>query len=196
VLLELALGRALIIVVGLLLGFVAGMAQDNAEEFFERRVRPVLAAKCYGCDTSTKLGGLQVDSREALLIGGKSGPAIIPGNPEASSLIRAIKHTDPKLKMPMAGEKLNEQQISDLRSGIQSGAPWPASSTQTMGFHITSEQKDFWSFQKLRKAEPPAVKNIAWVQNPIDRFILAKIEQSGQKPAAPADKRVLIRRNV
>src|SRR5438105_12825755 len=82
-------------------------AQQASEkiEFFEARVRPVLANHCYACHTDSKLGGLRVDSRVALLEGGKSGPAIVPGRPEESLLVKAVMHADPKLKMPMGGEK-------------------------------------------------------------------------------------------
>ena len=155
------------------------------QEFFEKRVRPILANKCYSCHTSSKLGGLQVDSRAGLLAGGKSGPAITPGNPETSLLIRAVTHADPKFAMPMGREKLSEQEIGDLREWIAAGAPWPESAAKT---------GTLWALQPLRKSDPPAVKDTGWAKNPIDQFILAQIEQKGLKPVAAADKRTLIRR--
>src|ERR1700704_725104 len=87
---------------------VLGRAQQASEkiEFFESRIRPVLANSCYACHTDSKLGGLRVDSRVSLLAGGKSGPAIVPGRPEESLLIKAVTQVDPKLKMPMGGVKL------------------------------------------------------------------------------------------
>src|ERR1700741_1570592 len=88
-----------------MVGAVGAFAQDTPTEFFEKRIRPVLSAKCHSCHGDTRLGGLQLTSRAALLAGGKSGPAITPGNAETSLLIRAITQTDPKLKMPAAGEK-------------------------------------------------------------------------------------------
>src|SRR5438132_12641570 len=88
-----------------MLACVAASAQDTPNEFFEKRIRPVLSAKCYACHSATKLGGLQLTSRAAVLAGGKSGPAIITGNSQTSLLIRAIRQSDPKLKMPMTGEK-------------------------------------------------------------------------------------------
>src|SRR6267142_1725926 len=88
-----------------MVGAAGASAQDTANEFFEKRIRPVLSAKCYACHSATRQGGLQLTSRAALLAGGKSGPAITPGNPETSLLIRAIKHSDPILKMPMGGQK-------------------------------------------------------------------------------------------
>src|SRR5580765_7769994 len=96
---------------------IPGFAQQANEkiEFFEARVRPVLAANCYACHTDSKLGGLRVDSRVALLQGGKSGPAIVPGRPDESLLIKAVRQVDPNLKMPMGGTKLKDNEIADLR---------------------------------------------------------------------------------
>src|SRR5438876_7583808 len=84
-------------------------------EFFESRIRPVLANNCFACHTENKLGGLRVDSRVALLGGGKSGPAIALGHPEDSLLIKAVTQVDPKLKMPMGGTKLKDNEIADLK---------------------------------------------------------------------------------
>src|SRR5262249_34871459 len=78
---------------------------QNPEEFFEKRVRPVLAEHCYACHTTSKLGGLQIDTREAMIKGGKTGPAIVPGKPGESLLIKAVNQTDPQLKMPMTGPR-------------------------------------------------------------------------------------------
>src|SRR5262245_48135875 len=93
-------------------------------DFFETRIRPILVANCFTCHTHSKLGGLQLDSRAALLKGGKSGPAIAPGKPEESLLIRAVLQKDAKLKMPMGG-RLKDQEIADLTSWVRIGAPWP-----------------------------------------------------------------------
>src|SRR5947209_19428175 len=103
-------------------------AQGNAEksQFFETRIRPVLANNCYACHTDSKLGGLRVDSRVALLEGGKSGAVIVPGRPDESLLIKAVMQVDPKLKMPMGGAKLKDNEIADLRYWIQAMAAfWP-----------------------------------------------------------------------
>jgi cytochrome c553 len=181
-----------------LAGLMAAFAQEDSGEFFEKRIRPVLATKCYSCHATTKLGGLQMDSRTGMLTGGKSGPAIVSGKPEESLLIRAVTHVDPKLKMPMAGDKLGDQEIADLKSWIKAGAPWPQEAakpvTAKKGFHLTPEQKAFWSYQPLQKTTPPAVKDAEWAKTTIDRFILAKLEQKGLHPVKAADKRALIRR--
>src|SRR5262245_18068931 len=94
--------------------------------FFETRVRPVLVKSCFTCHTGGNImGGLRLDAREHLLKGGNSGPAILPGNPEGSLLIQAVSHTHERLKMPMGGSKLSEDEIASLKSWVKEGAVWP-----------------------------------------------------------------------
>ena len=189
----------------LLIGASAlALCQQNLRhiEFFEARVRPVLANNCYSCHTENKLGGLRVDSRSALLEGGKSGGAIIPGKPDASLLIKAVMQTDDKLKMPMAGGKLKDNEIADLKYWIQIGAPWPdtaatgeqRSAPVSKGFQLRPEQRNFWAFQPLKRSTPPAVKDASWPKGNIDRFVLGKLEAKSLTPVARADKVALIRR--
>src|SRR5438067_1518436 len=97
----------------------------NSAEQFELAVRPLLASKCYSCHTDMKSGGLQLDSREHILTGGKSGPAIISGDPDGSLLIQAIRQTHPRLKMPPGG-KLKDDQIDAVAAWVKAGAVWPA----------------------------------------------------------------------
>src|SRR5437867_6642896 len=126
----------------------------DAGEFFETRVRPVLATNCFACHTNSKLGCLQMDSRAALLKGGKSGPAVVPGKPKESLMIRAILQQDARLKMPMGG-RLKDQEIADLASWVKMGAPWPESSVTSQtgsgksNYTITPEQRGFWAFQPV-----------------------------------------------
>ena len=160
-------------------------AQDDAREFFETRVRPVLAARCYSCHAAAQSGGLRVDSRTALLAGGNSGAAIVPGKPKESLLIRAVSHADPRLRMPLGAAKLADGEIADLASWIEAGAPWPERS---------SAGASFWSLQPLRRPPPPAVRNTDWARGPIDRFILAAIEREGLRLAGAADRGTLMRR--
>ena len=108
---------------GVLLAAVAGVSL-HAQDFFETKIRPVLATSCYGCHTESAMGGLRLDSGEALMKGGKRGAALTPGAPEKSLLITAIKHIDPNLKMPM-GNKLKDAQIADLEAWVKAGAVWP-----------------------------------------------------------------------
>ena len=183
----------------LLMSAISVCAQDNSSEFFEKRVRPVLASSCFTCHTTTKLGGLQLDSRAAMLRGGKSGPAIVPGHPEESLLIRAVSHADARLKMPMGGPKLADQAIVDLSQWIKAGAPWPESkppeaAQAKKGFVITPEQRRFWSLQPIRMPAIPKVTDVSWPKSPIDRFVLSKLEHAGLKPVKASDKRTLIRR--
>src|SRR6266851_5729795 len=163
-------------------------------EFFNTRVRPILASRCFTCHTDAKMGGLQLDSREHALKGGNSGPAIVPGNAEQSLLIRALSHTHERIKMPPDG-KLTSEQISDLRQWVDAGAHWgenTAPASRQSEYVITREQRAFWAFQRVRKPEIPEVQNKAWAKTPIDRFVLAQLEAKGLQPVKPADKRVLI----
>ena len=148
-----------------------GRAQSASEkaEFLKGRIRPVLANHCYSCHTGSRLGGLRVDSRVALLEGGKSGPAIVPGRPEECLLVKAVRQVDPKLKMPLGGLRLKDNEIADLRYRIQAtAAVWPgeppkpvAPVTESAKFTIRPEQRKFWSFQPIQKQPPPNVKDTA-----------------------------------
>ncbi len=163
------------------------------------RVRPVLANNCYACHTDSKLGGLRVDSLAALLQGGKSGPAVVPGKPDESPMIQAVRRTHARLKMPPAG-KLPDSDIEDLTAWVKLGAVWPEAADRKLAapktgeYAITAEQRAFWAFRPVLKPSVPEPKNRAWSKTSIDRFILAKLEREGLKPVDPADKRTLIRR--
>jgi hypothetical protein len=182
----------------------------QSADFFETRVRPVLAANCYDCHADGQMGGLRVDSREGLLKGGRSGPAVVPGDPEKSLLIQAVRQTSEKLKMPKGG-RLQPDEVTALTEWVRAGAAWPASASTNIAsasadkpaaptpvaspaYVITPEQRAFWSFQPLRKSPAPAVSDAAWPKTDIDRFILARLEREGLKPVRPADKRTLLRR--
>ncbi|MDX1984968.1 MAG: PSD1 and planctomycete cytochrome C domain-containing protein [Bryobacteraceae bacterium] len=165
-------------------------------DLFETKVRPLLAGQCYACHSKTKVAGLRVDSREDLLKGGDNGPALVPGDPDKSLLVQAIRHDKEMLKMPKGG-KLKSEEIAAVVEWVKLGAPWPASQTtrkESDVFQITPEQRSFWAFRPLMKAPPPAVKNRALARNWIDQFIVARLEQEGLTPAKPADRRTLIRR--
>jgi cytochrome c553 len=184
-------------VLAILLAIPLAAAADTGGEFFEMRVRPVLAKNCFACHAASKMGGLEMRSRESLLKGGNSGPAIVPGDPDNSLLLRAVRHQHDRIKMPPQGT-LKEDEIATLAEWVKSGAEWPATAapiqSKTSTYIITPEQRAFWSFQPVRKPDPPAVKNTRWARTPIDRFILAGLEAKGLTPVAPADKRNLLRR--
>ena len=185
-------------VLGLLLSLVApeispgASAPDHAGvEFFEKHVRPVLVENCYKCHSATAekvKGGLLLDSRDGLLKGGDSGPAILPGDPERSLLIKAIRYTDENLQMPPKGRKLTELQIEDLTAWVKMGAPLGISNFKSQ------ISKPHWAFQPVREPAVPAVKHARLVQSPVDQFILAKLEEKGLSLSPRADKRTLIRR--
>jgi hypothetical protein len=166
-------------------------------EFFEKRIRPLLVESCHQCHSPVHKirGKLLLDSRANMLKGGESGPAIVPGSPEKSLLIQAVKFDDPDLKMPKNG-KLSDAQIADLIAWVQMGAPWPESGGKTIvakTFDL-KERAKHWSLQPIRNPPLPKVSNPDWCRSPVDHFVLARLEAAGLKPAAPADKRTLIRR--
>ena len=181
----------------------AGASQPAAAsvEFFEANIRPVLVESCSTCHTKGEAGGLRVDSREALLKGGASGPAIVPGSPDDSYLLQAIRHAPNAPRMPKNGAKLSDAQIAAFTQWVRDGAPWPAAASAATPAPaasrervITAEQRAFWSFQPLRRIEPPSVSRSDWPKSPIDRFILARLEKEGLAPVRPASKLALIRR--
>jgi len=170
-------------------------AAAQAPDFFENKVRPLLAENCYDCHTTAEMGGLRVDSLDRLKQGGKSGPALMPGDPDKSLLIQAVRQTG-DLKMPKGG-KLKPEEIQVLIDWVKAGAVWPETkaAVQTSPVKvITPEQRAFWSFQPLKDSPVPAVKEKSWAKTNIDHFVLAKLEAKGMKPVAPADKKALIRR--
>jgi mono/diheme cytochrome c family protein len=163
----------------------------EAEEFFEKRVRPVLAESCYGCHgPKSQFAGLRVDSRAALLKGTDTGkPALVPGDPEKSSLIQVLSHAGP-VKMPPQG-KLSPAAIEALTTWVKMGAPWPgAAAANPEPENPADLAKKHWAFQPIKKPAPPAVK----AKNPIDAFVLARLEAKKLQPAKVADRRTLIRR--
>ena len=169
-------------------------------DFFENKVRPILANSCYDCHDETAKGGLRVDSKAAFEKGGKHGPVVVPGDPEKSLLIQAIQQTG-DLKMPKGG-KLKADEVATLVEWVKAGAKWPENSTAPIATTastgvITEKQREFWSFVPLKTVTPPNIedgKYEHWVQTPIDRFILAGLHKAGLQPAAPADRTTLIRR--
>ena len=157
-------------------GPAAGQSQtpETAPEnvrFFEKNVRPVLVARCLKCHgTKTQWGGLRLDSRPALLRGGESGAAVIPGQPEKSLLIQAVRHLDDDLKMPQDG-KLTARQIQKLVRWIEMGAPFPA------GTSAVERLRDpqHWAFQPLPAPTIPATPRSDWPRSAIDRLLIGNL---------------------
>ena len=168
--------------------------------FFETRILPVLTEQCYKCHSHTAdkiKGGLMLDSRAAILSGGSSGPIIVSGKPDDSVLIQALRYTDADLRMPPEehGGKLTDQQIADFTEWVRRGAPDPRVPLALAGGSAYGGVgKNHWAFQPMQKPTVPAVQHPAWVQSPVDNFILARLEAAGLAPAPLADKRTLIRR--
>ena len=180
----------------------ASALDPAALEFFEKKIRPILADHCYKCHSSQSekiKGGLLLDSREPLLKGGNTGPAITPGDPDRSLLIKAVRYTSDDLQMPPKGKKLSAEQIADLETWVKMGAPDPradqsSSASAKAAADKKSKASEHWAFRPIAKPSIPIVKNKKWVKTPVDAFILAKLESQNLTPSPMADKRTLIRR--
>ena len=178
---------------------VAQTANAGSPEFFENKIRPILANNCYGCHTNSALGGLRLDSLEAMKTGGKRGTSITPGDAANSLLIKAVKQEDPSLKMPSGG-KLKADEIAALEAWVNAGAVWPKSSaapvvTSKSGkYTISPERRNFWSLLPLADPPAPVVKDTKWAKTSLDKFVLARLEKEGLKPVGPASKHDLLRR--
>jgi hypothetical protein len=171
----------------------------ESSDFFEYKIRPLFVKECYGCHSasSAKLkGGLSLEFRETILKGGDDGPAIVPGNPDKSLLIKAVRYGDPDLRMPppSTGGRLSDAQIADLVAWVRMGAPDPRAMAGGSAPNWSKDRRAHWAFQPIKKPAVPAVQDTNWVVNPIDAFVLAKLEENNLKPNPPADKRTLIRR--
>ena len=181
-------------------------ADAAAVEFFERHVRPLLVEHCSECHSGEEAeAGLRLDTPAAVTRGGESGPVVVPGQPEQSRLIEVVRY-DSDIQMPPE-EKLPDDKIALLIQWVRRGAIWPdphpekssdapPTSNDTALGPATYEntKQNHWAFQPIRRPEPPAVQNEQWPRTPIDRFVLARLEQAGLSPSPQADRRTLIRR--
>ena len=176
-------------------------AADAAKvEFFEKKVRPLLADHCYQChsaDTNAK-GGLRVDDRNGLLTGGNTGPAVVPGDPTKSNLLKRVTMKDEKKRMPIEGTHLTDDEVGILTTWIKDGAAWPAVRVPTsLGKtkpEIAKLKTTHWAWQPLAEPKLPGVKDASWPRDDIDRFVLAALDAKGLKPVGDADRLTLIRR--
>jgi hypothetical protein len=167
-------------------------------QFYHKQVLPILEAHCFRCHKGKKVrGGLRLDSRSAIMAGGDSGPAIKQPL-EASPLIKAINYRD-GLEMPPKG-KLPQAHIETLTKWARMGLPFPEGKEEVVkapahkGMKVSDKDRQWWAYRPVRRLAPPGVRNATWVSNPIDNFILAKLEARGLTPAAPADRVALARR--
>ena len=189
--------RSLCLVMGLLSCLARGSlacaaeAADDRIRHFEKSVRPLLVEHCFKCHGPTKQwGSLRLDSRDALLKGGDTGAAIVPGQPEISLLVQAIRHGD-ELRMPPAPQqKLSDLQIAEIVLWIKQGAVFPESKPAA----ARSRDPGHWAFQSPTLPPTPVVKNTSWSESELDQFVLARLESEQLSPNDPADKRTLLRR--
>jgi hypothetical protein len=190
-------------------------AETPGEQYFNEKVKPLLDSRCVSCHSAEKVkGGLRLDSREAALKGGDGGPAVVPGKPNDSLLLQAVMHSKKDLEMPPK-EKLTTNDIAVFRKWIEDGAPWPKVVAITEAAPLKPGERigdawndkrnpivrifggqrlDLWSLKPVKRVEPPRVSNKKFVRNPIDHFVVAKLEEKKLKPSSEADKRTLARR--
>ncbi len=188
-----------LVVASVLPSIVRGIEVDASLEHFEKKVRPLLAEHCWTCHgADDPQAGLRLDSGAGVQRGSEFGPVVIPGRSDQSRLVQVVRRTG-DIKMP-PDEALSDSQIADLVAWIDAGATWPAatptraSAAPANGSLFTEEETSYWAFQPVRDPAPPVIKEVDWVQSDLDQFILAKLKSQGLAPAAPADKRTLLRR--
>ena len=197
------IARVVLVVVCLVGGIVfptvtCAQVAPSAEgvEFFEKHIRPIFVEHCYECHSTLSDGGLSLNSRLGWLQGGDSGPALVPGDPEASLLIEAVRYQNRDFQMPPQN-RLEAAQIQALETWVAMGAPDPRSestSTKAPTGMAIDEGHSFWSFRPVADPSVPVVSDSTWVRTPIDAFILSQLESRDLTPAPPAERRVLIRR--
>ena len=182
----------------------AGQAPDAEQaEFFESTVRPLLADNCHAChgaQVDTPFGGLRLDSRQGLLAGGDSGPVIVPGRPDESPLVQRL-HGRPMLMPPLG--PLADDDIAAITRWVEMGAPWPEATLAAAGadppdpsapFDLPERRRTHWAWQPVQAGEPPDVDDDAWPATPVDRFVLAALDEAGLAPAPDAGRAALVRR--
>src|SRR5581483_10256943 len=136
---------------------------------------------------------LKLTSGQDLRRGGDSGPVIVPGKPEESLLIKAVRYNDPDLKMPPTG-KLSSAQIAAFETWVRLGAAIPQEQANSSKNPLAAASRSHWAFRPLTAPPPPSVHNAGWVRTSIDAFVLAQVEAGGLTPSPPADRRALLRR--
>lgn len=177
-------------------GSLRGAENAAGVEFFEKQVRPILTARCHSCHGAEKQeSDLRLDSAATAKKGGVTGAAIVPGKPDESLLLSAISYKNEDLKMPPKGP-MPAEEAAILRRWVELGAPSPndGNAIAAKAFDLAERKASHWCWQPVRKPVVPAVRDEKWPRGEIDRFILARLEEAGLKPAPDADRRTLIRR--
>ncbi len=166
--------------------------------FFEKSIRPVLVKHCYECHSKKthSEGELLLDSRSGMFQGGASGPAVVPGKPERSLLIAAVRYKDRELSMPpqKSGGRLPDAVIADLEKWVAMGAPAPGDDQRSEIAAAVTDVKKWWAFQPVKSPRVPETNDTRWPLTEIDRFILAAYDKRDLKPVETADRSTLIRR--
>lgn len=162
---------------------------------FSRDVEPLLRKRCHACHGGvTQMSGLRLDDKVSALKGGNSGAVIVPGKSAESRLVRLVAGLEEKKVMPPGGPRLSPQEVDLLRAWVDQGAKWPDSPQTIAGAAAGKSRPTHWSFQPVARPQPPRTRNETWARNPIDQFVLARLEREGIEPSAEADRRTLIRR--
>ncbi|MDQ6707021.1 MAG: DUF1549 domain-containing protein, partial [Acidobacteriota bacterium] len=179
------------------------VAQTPDPSFFETKIRPVLATKCYGCHSSTAkapMGGLALNTKAGLAAGGSGGVVVVPGKPAESRLAKALTYADPHLQMPPSG-KLPDSVIADFNQWIAGGAVDPRTDSISAGGTPSplrgmsiEDGRKWWAFQPVSERPAPKVRNVRAVNNKVDAFIVFPLEKKHMKPSPRADRRTLVRR--
>jgi len=176
-------------------------SKSGQRAYFEQKVLPILKESCFKCHGTGKTrGGLKLTNREAILQGGDTGPAVDLKNPRESLLLKAVQHQD-GLEMPPTG-RLPAAKIKVLEDWVKAGIPWSAAANtepgtgrpKLAGGIVTPDARAYWAYQPVQRPAVPSIKQRDWVSNPIDAFILARLEAKGLSPTSPADRLALIRR--
>lgn len=168
----------------------------DADDFFTARIEPILRTRCYGCHAhgGEIEGGLALDVRSGWEKGGVSGPAILPGKPEESLLVAAVRRVDPQRAMP-PDSPLPEEEVDRLVEWVRRGAPDPRTRTQDDAWEeVYARRLAWWSLQPVADPAVPAVRRGDWPRGDLDRFVLAELEMAGLEPVAEADRATLLRR--
>lgn len=168
-------------------------------EFYLNTVLPIFAENCYKCHSAEggkNKGGLTLDTREAVLKGGDTGAAVVPGEPGKSLLLTAVSYKDPDLQMPPKGDRLTAKQVTDLTAWVKMGAPFAsdAKAVKSKLSGLTDKARSHWAYQPVKKPQIPTNKNQQWCKTPVDCFILQKLEANGMFPSPDADRATLLRR--
>jgi hypothetical protein len=177
----------------------APAAAESPEEtaFFETKIRPLLAERCLECHGEQKQkGGLRLDSRDGWQKGGENGAALVPGDPDSSRLIKAVRRLEPDLEMPPK-HPLSRAEVGALEEWVRMGAPDPRAASagkKTLKAPSVEEGRAHWAFQPVRNPVPPRIADDTWSRSDVDRFVRKRLQATGLEPSAAADRRTLLRR--